>query len=116
MTSQNLPLGYGIHGLFDDSKAGRNVTFGIEIPTVSPQKVFIFAFEKGPIYLRTSSYSANPTGRLPLTIPNTENELGFTEEQFPGTKDEFSTLASFLRVFCRPKVTLLPALESSNSP
>ena len=27
----------------------------------------------------------NPSGRLPVTFPNVENEQGFTPEQFPGT-------------------------------
>lgn len=26
----------------------------------------------------------NPSGRLPLTMPNKENEIGFTQEQYPG--------------------------------
>ena len=26
----------------------------------------------------------NPSGRLPMTMPNKENEVGFTEEQYPG--------------------------------
>ena len=28
----------------------------------------------------------NPSGRLPFTMPNKENEVGFTPEQFPGVK------------------------------
>lgn len=28
--------------------------------------------------------SVNPTARLPLTIPNTENEVGFTPSEYPG--------------------------------
>ena len=27
----------------------------------------------------------NPSGRLPVTIPNKENEIGFTTAQYPGT-------------------------------
>jgi len=27
----------------------------------------------------------NPSGRLPVTMPNKENEVGFTPDQFPGT-------------------------------
>jgi len=30
---------------------------------------------------------ANPSGRLPLTLPNAENEVGFTEAQYPGVAD-----------------------------
>ena len=26
----------------------------------------------------------NPSGRLPVTIPNKENEVGLSKEQFPG--------------------------------
>ena len=29
--------------------------------------------------------AVNPSGRLPVTMPNKENEVGFTPEQFPGT-------------------------------
>lgn len=29
----------------------------------------------------------NPSGRLPLTFPNVENEIGFTERQYPGLDD-----------------------------
>ena len=29
----------------------------------------------------------NPSGRLPLTMPNVENEIGFTERQWPGLDD-----------------------------
>ena len=28
--------------------------------------------------------AVNPSGRLPITLPNEENEVGFTESQFPG--------------------------------
>lgn len=29
--------------------------------------------------------TVNPSGRLPVTMPNKENEVGFSPEQFPGT-------------------------------
>ena len=29
----------------------------------------------------------NPSGRLPLTMPNVENEIGFTQRQYPGLED-----------------------------
>merc|ERR1719174_2317270 len=28
---------------------------------------------------------ANPSGRLPVTMPRRDNEIGFTHEQYPGT-------------------------------
>ena len=28
--------------------------------------------------------AVNPSGRLPLTLPNSENEVGFTKAQYPG--------------------------------
>lgn len=31
-----------------------------------------------------------PSGRLPITLPNKDNEVGFTEEQYPGTKSSGS--------------------------
>jgi len=30
--------------------------------------------------------TVTPSGRLPITIPNKDNEVGFTEQQYPGTK------------------------------
>merc|ERR1739845_150506 len=27
---------------------------------------------------------SNPSGRLPITLPNIDNEIGFTPEQYPG--------------------------------
>ena len=31
----------------------------------------------------------NPSGRLPITIPNVENEVGFTQDMYPGVRPEF---------------------------
>jgi len=31
--------------------------------------------------------TVNPSGKLPLTMPNVENEVGFTERQYPGLDD-----------------------------
>ena len=34
--------------------------------------------------------AVNPSGRLPLTWPNTENEVGFTSRQYPGVNSTVS--------------------------
>lgn len=38
------------------------------------------------IFTRACSGDVNPSGRLPLTFPNKENEVGFTTEQWPGVR------------------------------
>jgi len=38
----------------------------------------------GSVFLDVVTGAVNPSGRLPFTIPLSENDMGFTQEQYPG--------------------------------
>ena len=46
--------------------------------------VFLLLFFFGLFFLLTHTQDVNPTARLPLTMPNHENELDMSTEQWPG--------------------------------
>jgi beta-glucosidase len=47
---------------------------------------------------------ANPSGKLPLTFPNKDNEMQFSPLQWPGTKipPTGSSLYKFESMTCKP--------------
>ena len=46
----------------------------------------------------------NPSGRLPLTFPNVENERQFTVEQYPGTPVERAGISQGLESYYTEKL------------
>jgi beta-glucosidase len=40
----------------------------------------------------------SPSGRLPITIPNIDNEMGMTSDQYPGVNQSVTTYSEKLNV------------------
>jgi beta-glucosidase len=55
--------------------------------TAAVMLMFMPGQEEGSAFANLIFGASNPSGRLPITIPNKENEVGFTQKQYPGLND-----------------------------
>jgi len=55
--------------------------------TAAVMLMFMPGQEEGAAFANLIFGASSPSGRLPITIPNKENEVGFTQKQYPGLND-----------------------------
>jgi len=56
--------------------------------TAAIMLMFLPGQEEGNAFANLLFGTSSPSGRLPITIPNKENEVGFTQAQYPGLNYE----------------------------
>jgi beta-glucosidase len=90
LDAEDLALIEAVAAVSDNVIVVVNTPAAVLLPFADDVEAIVMPFfpglEFGNALAAVLTGDVNPSGRLPVTIPNVENEVAFTEEMYPGVR------------------------------